>query len=88
MTNGGAHVPSSSPELNLAEYGQGMVRTMLGDVCRSEEFKWRGNANDKMIIVKTVINRLNENKSFFKKLWDGHPRRCQWVIEHDGEILR
>ena len=87
-TNNGKHVASSSPELNLAEFGQGMVRSMLFNEVKCENEVWRGNAKKKMAVVMRVINKLNENKLFFQKLWKGHPKRCQWVLDHDGDISK
>lgn len=85
-TNGGAQVPSSSPDLNLAEYAQGMLRTMLNDSIRDGEEEWRGNVTKKMAVVKRLVNKLNDDKPFFRKLWDGHSRRCQKVVESEGGL--
>lgn len=85
-TDGGRHVPSSSPDLNLAEYAQGMIRSLLLKAVNSKEEDWTGNAKKKMCIVMRLVNKLNEDKRFFFRLWDGHDARCKKVIASGGDI--
>jgi len=85
-TNGGRHVASSCPDLCLAEYGQGMLRSMLVKAVAAHEEVWRGNVKKKMYVVTRLVNKLNENKRFFQKLFDGHAARCQKVLDTNGDI--
>lgn len=82
----GKHVPSSSPDLNLAEYAQGMLRTMLLKAVRSNEVEWKGNAKKKMMIIRQLVNELNQNKQFWRKLYEGHEARCQCVVDTKGDL--
>jgi len=85
-TSNGKQVPSSSPDLNLAEYAQGMLRSMLVQAVEDGEEVWRGNVKKKMMIVSRLVNKLNENKRFFQKLYDGHTARCQKVVDTNGGL--
>ena len=85
-TDNGKQVPSSSPDLNLAEYAQGMLRKMLNDAIRDGSEVWRGSVKKKMQVIMRLVNQLNGNKAFFKKLWAGHPARLQKCLATDGGL--
>jgi len=79
-------VASSSPDLNLAEYGQGMLRKLLNDAIRDGKEEWRGNAKKKMAVVKRLVEQLNTKKWWFQRLYDGHADRCRKVLQSDGGL--
>jgi len=87
-TDRGKHVPSASPELNLAENAQGYVRQLINDACKFGDEEWRGSVKKKMAVVMRIVNKLNDNGRYWKKLHHSQVRRCQWVLSHDGEIYR
>ncbi len=80
-TNDGCHVPSASPQLNLAEYAQGYLRKLLYDYCGG---RWSGSPKSKMRMMQQCINNLNENKQYFKKLYLMMDVECRDVIAKNG----
>lgn len=80
----GRQVPPASPQLNLSEYGQGYVRKLLFDSCDGE---WSGNVQSKMVKLREVIESLNSDKAYFKRLYHKLDVECRDVLAKKGDHL-
>lgn len=83
-SDGGRQVPPASPQLNLSEYGQGYIRKLLFDHC---DGSWTGNVESKMDKLRYVVQELNKDKSYFKKLYTKLDSECRDVIAKKGDHL-
>lgn len=77
---------SASPDMNLAENAQGMLRQMLEEMIRDGDIEWRGSPKKKMELFKTVIEKLHNDKSYWKRLFESCQKRYKWIYDNDGDI--
>ncbi len=83
-----AIVPSSSPELNLAENAQGYMRQLVVNDHLSGVNPWRGSVKHKMQIVRDKVIWLDKQKSYWKKLYGTVKKRSQFVVDAEGGLLK
>ncbi len=83
-----AIVPSSSPELNLAELAQGYLRQLVVNDHLSGAVPWRGRVAHKMQIVRDKVVWMNEQKDYWKKLFGALKPRAQRCIDARGGLLK
>ena len=79
--------PSASPADNLAENAQGYLRQLVLEKCKTQEGRlWSGSVKKKMKIVVEVIEKLNKDKAYWKRLLQSGRKRFAWVGAHRGEL--
>ena len=82
----GRFVPSAAPDDNLIENVNGYLRQTLWQMCQSGEEEWKGSVETKMNIIRRAINKINNDRSYFWRLYRSHPDRCRRIIVSGGEI--
>lgn len=83
----GEFVPSASPDHNLIEYGNGYLRKLVWDMVAAGEVEWKGSTKHKMNVIRQTINKLNENRRYFWRLYDGHVDMCRKILASNGAVL-
>lgn len=84
----GEIVPSSSPDLNIAELAQGYLRQLVSEHLATHKKRWSGSVASKMLIVKNVILELDANKGYWQKLFSSNTKRLEKCIELKGGLLK
>ena len=62
------------------------MECLFSHIC-SQMFEWKGSVKKKMQILSEVIENLDKDKEYWKKLFDGVCGRWQWVCENGGRSL-
>jgi len=78
--------PSASPDLNLAENVQGYLQQLVREKIRRERVVWSGSVKKKMKILQDVINELDTDKAYFRKLLGTVRKRYRWVANNGGAV--
>jgi len=83
----GEFVPSSSPDLNLIEYANGLLRTNVYKVCNGGGKNWSGSLENKKQIVRDEIQKLADDSEYWQKLTTMIVSHAQKVIDRGGSIV-
>lgn len=68
----GRFVAAAAPDDNLIENVNGYLRQTLWKMVQSGEEEWKGSVANKMMIIRRAINKINENRSYFWRLFRSH----------------
>ncbi len=83
----GLLVPSASPELNLNENANGYLRSVWVAACGPHgEEKWTGGRRHRFGVLKKMIEKVDGDKEFFRKLYANANARYEYVRDNGGAI--
>ncbi len=80
-------MPSSSPDLNIIEYANGLLRANVYNACNSGSEKWIGSVQKKMNIVKREIAKMSADADYWTRLMDSSVRRAQEILAQGGAVI-
>jgi len=82
----GAFVASSSPDMNMVEYANGLLRANVYAVCNSGGKTWTSSVVNNMQIVTDEIKKLAADKPYWRNLINSARRRAREIVDVDGNV--